>query len=117
MSRDYKKLKVFNMADDLVLEIYRITDKFPRKEMFGLSQQMRRAAVSVPANIVEGCGRRTKKEYRQFLNISSGSLAEVGYYISLSHKLDYIDDTTYRTLNDRYNQCAKALNGLMNSIS
>jgi len=76
MARDYRKLRVFAMADDLVVKVYRATGSFPREERYGLTSQMRRAAVPVPANIVEGSYRRSEAEYRHFLNIALGSLAE-----------------------------------------
>jgi four helix bundle protein len=87
MSRDHRKLRAFALADALVIEIYRATRNFPRDELFGLTSQMRRAAVSIAANIVEGCARKNEGEYLHFLNMAFGSLREVGYYIDLTQRL------------------------------
>ena len=75
--RDHSKLRAFELADDLALQVYRETKGFPKQEQFGLTSQMRRAAVSVPSNIVEGCARHTETEYLHFLDWSQGSLTEV----------------------------------------
>ena len=90
--QDHRKLRAFELADQLVIEVYRATRCFPREEMYGLTSQMRRAAVSVAANIVEGCARESLKEYANFLNLAFGSLRELGYYLGLSVKLGFIID-------------------------
>jgi four helix bundle protein len=87
--RDHKKLRAFELADNLVLSIYRITRIFPKEEIYGLTSQIRRAAVSIPSNIVEGCARSTQIEYHRFLEMSYGSLREVDYQFNLSIRLDY----------------------------
>ncbi len=84
MGRDFKKILTWQRADDLVVRIYEITQNFPKEELYGLTSQLRRAAVSVPANIVEGSSRGHKREYLQFLYIAKSSLAEVEYYLHLS---------------------------------
>ena len=96
--RDHTKLKAYDLADDLALMIYRITMKFPKEEIYGLTAQMRRAAISVPSNIiegteiVEGCARSTQVEYHRFLEIAYGSLKELDYQFGLSCRLRYISD-------------------------
>jgi four helix bundle protein len=104
------------MADELVVEIYRITRAYPREEMYGLVSQMRRAAVSVPANIVEGCGRAGLNEYVHFLNIARASLRELGYYLDLSRRLGYLPDGPARELEGKYNETASVLSGLISSL-
>jgi four helix bundle protein len=88
--RDHRKLDVFKLADTLALEVYRCTHQFPRTEQFGITSQMRRCAVSVPSNIVEGCGRKTEIEFYRFLDIAFGSLRELGYLANLSGRLEYL---------------------------
>lgn len=88
--RDYRKIHAWKLADDLVVEVYRVTQAFPKHEVYGLVSQMRRAATSVPANIAEGCAREGNREYLQFLRISRGSLNEVHYFVHLSKRLEYL---------------------------
>lgn len=89
---------VWQKADELAMRVYKITENFPPAEEFGLKLQIRRAAVSVPANIVEGYGRRSKREFRRFLDISLGSLAELEYLIALSARLGFIKENLEETL-------------------
>ncbi|MBI3324337.1 MAG: four helix bundle protein [Candidatus Omnitrophica bacterium] len=98
--------------DDLAVTIYEATRPFPREEQHGLVAQMRRAGVSVPANIAEGSSRSSKKEYAQFLSIAKGSMAELEYYLHLSKRLGYFDEAGYRRLDDLLGHAAKTLQGL-----
>ena len=88
-ARTFRDLVVWQKAHELVLAIYRLTDSFPDREKFGLSHQMRRAAVSIPANIAEGFGKRSQAEKARFLNIAEGSLEECRYYLILTQDLGY----------------------------
>jgi four helix bundle protein len=88
--REHKKLRAFELADDLVIIIYQVTRSFPKEELFGLTSQMRRAGISVPSNIVEGCARESQIEYKRFLEIAFGSLKELHYQFDLACKLGYI---------------------------
>ncbi len=112
--RDHKKLRAFELADQLALLVYKQTKDFPREEVFGLTSQMRRAAVSVPSNIVEGCARDSLADYIRFLDIAYGSACELEYHISLAHRLDYLPDPT--ELNALVIETAKVLNGLIRSL-
>ena len=88
--RDHTKLRAFELADELAILIYGITKNFPREEIYGLTSQMRRAAVSAASNIVEGCARESQVEYLRFLEIAFGSLRELHYQVDLSKRLGYL---------------------------
>jgi four helix bundle protein len=88
----YRDLNVWQKADELALESYKLTKKFPKDELYGITSQLRRAVLSVPTNIVEGYARKGDKELARFVNISLGSLAEVEYLLSFSRKLGYFTD-------------------------
>lgn len=88
-ARSFRDLVVWRKAHEFVLAVYRLTESFPDREKFGLSHQMRRAAVSIPANIAEGFGKRSRAENARFLNIAEGSLEECRYYLILTHDLGY----------------------------
>jgi len=90
MSRNYRQLRVFQQARRLTLEIYKNTTDFPRDEWFGMRLQIRRAAVSVGSNIVEGSARRTTRDYCYFLNIALGSASELAYLLELARDLDFV---------------------------
>src|SRR6185503_9016715 len=87
----YRDLRVWKTAISLALEVYRITESFPRSERFGLTSQLRRASVSVPSNIAEGHARSTRGEYKQFLSIARGSVAEVEVQLTLAEQLGYVE--------------------------
>lgn len=114
MSTDYKELTAWQRSMDLVREVYRCTRSFPREEMFGLSSQMRRAAVSVPSNIAEGKGWYSKKELIQFLYKARGSLLELETQIIIARDLDYMNDATTRSLSAATLEVNRILNGLIN---
>jgi four helix bundle protein len=112
--RNHTKLCAFELADQLTLLVYKQTKDFPRDEMFGLTSQMRRAAVSVTCNIVEGCARSSLADYIRFLDMANGSVCELEYQISLAHRLGYIGDVS--ELNTLVVETAKVLNGLIRSL-
>ena len=90
--RDHRRLEICVLSDKLVMDVYRHTRSFPKEELYGLVSQMRRSAISVPTNIVEGCGRRSDLEFERFLDIAFGSVREVGYLIDLSRRLGYLSE-------------------------
>jgi four helix bundle protein len=92
VARDHRKLAVFVAADQLVIETYAISRSFPDSERFGLQAQLRRAAVSIPSNIVEGSARRTAREYLRFLNVAAGSAAEAAYLVDVSIRLELLSN-------------------------
>ena len=110
----FEDLDVWQAAHRLALSVYRLTEAFPPKEMYGLALQMRRAAVSVPSNIAEGFGRAGKREKIQFYNIAQGSLSELRYYCLLSKDLGYINDNSEQL--EACNHIARMLQSLMGRI-
>jgi four helix bundle protein len=116
MLRNYKDLKVWQKAYQLCLEIYRITKGFPREEIYGLTSQIRRAAVSVVCNIAEGYGRKTTLEYIRSLYIAYGSICELETQILLSGDLDYIDAGKPEILQDAMGEVERMLKALIKSL-
>lgn len=100
METGYRKLIVWQKADELAYQVYIETKRFPKDEIFGITSQIRRAALSVPTNIVEGTGRQGRKELKQFINIALGSIAETEYLLSFSLRLKYLDKVSYNKLQD-----------------
>jgi four helix bundle protein len=116
MSLQYRTLVVWQRADDLFIEIHHVThQRFPRDEQYELGRQLRRAAYSVPANIVEGFARQHERDRLNFFNIASASLSELTYGLHAAHRLGYLDDESYRVLDDQARMVAAPLNGLIRS--
>lgn len=116
MTRDYTKIKAWQLTDELALLVYKVTKKFPKSELWGITSQMRRAAVSVPANIVEGSARKSRNEYLQFLHIAKSSLAEVSYYIRFTKELGYLETSRYEELWTKSQEGVRTLHGLISYI-
>jgi four helix bundle protein len=116
MARDHRKLRVFYDAHQLTLAIYRETKEFPKDEWFGVRAQMRRAAVSVPANLVEGSARRTAREYLSFLNVARGSAAELHYLITLTTELGLLDERVSRGLGHQAEWLIRQLQTLIRQV-
>lgn len=113
---NYEKLIVWQRAIELVEEVYAITRKFPRDELYALTSQVRRAAFSIPFNIAEGQSRRSKKEFLQFLFIARGSAYELNTGLLIALRLQYIDQDIYGRLTGRNKDVIRLLNGLINSL-
>ena len=114
--RDFRKLKVWEKAHYFTLEVYKKTKPFPKEELFGITNQIRRASVSIPNNIAEGCGRNSKKEMFNFFNISMGSASEVEYLLLLSYDLSYLKVNDFNDLNNLVIEIRKMLNVYMQKI-
>jgi four helix bundle protein len=112
-AQSFRDLMVWQKAHAFVLAVYRLTESFPDRERFGLSHQMRRAAVSIPANIAEGFGKRTRAEKARFLNIAEGSLEECRYYLILAHDLGYGETDS---LTDTLQETSRLLNAYTRAI-
>jgi four helix bundle protein len=115
VEKPHKKLKAWQLAMDIVIDIYKITARFPADEKFGLVSQMRRSGVSVPSNIAEGAGRNTKKEFVNFLHIAQGSLSELDTQLELARRLEFVDKITWKKLDDKLIEEDKVLSGLIRS--
>ena len=111
-----RKLRVFEMADEVVVLVYQATAKFPGEELYGLTSQMRRAAVSVPSNIVEGCARDSQADYLRFLNIAFGSLRELHYQLDLSNRLGFLRNQDLSLIQPKIVETEKILNGLIRAL-
>ncbi len=114
--RDFRKIKAWQLADDLAVAVYKITIKFPKEELYAMIPQVRRAAYSVPSNIAEGAGRKTLRDYLRFLYISRGSLNEVDYFIHIAYRLEYLQKTDCIEIEELIIETSKCLNGLIKYI-
>ncbi len=116
MLKSFRELEVWQKSHAVVLEIYRATAEFPSTEKYGIVSQLRRAAMSIPANIAEGFGRRGTKEFLQSLAIASGSLEESRYFLLLSNELGYLSTDKYKALESRCDSVGQMLGALSRSL-
>ena len=114
--RDHTKLRAFELADEGALLVYKVTARFPREELYGLTAQMRRAAISVPSNIVEGCARDSRADYLRYLYIAFGSLRELHYQLDLSKRLGFLSDEDASQIEPKIIETEKVLNGLIRAL-
>ena len=114
--KDYRKLVVWEKAHYLVLSVYKITRAFPKEEQYGLVSQIRRAAVSTPTNIAEGCGRFTQLDFAKYLQQAFGSIQEVQYLSFLSFELKYVDNLAYSSLEKDINEIKAMLISLIQKV-
>ncbi len=116
MIRDFKDLIVWQKAMELVVEVYILVKKLPKEELFALSDQIRRAAISIPSNIAEGQGRNSTKEYIHFLAIAKGSKAELETQLLLCVKINYLEDSEIETVINLIHEVGKMINALQKSL-
>jgi four helix bundle protein len=114
--RDHRKLRAFELADTLALAVYRQTQSCPKSEIFGLTAQMRRAALSIPSNIAEGCARYSQADYLRFLDVAYGSTRELEYQISIAARLGFLNQEDSANLNSLCEETGKVLHGLIRSM-
>lgn len=116
-TKTFKELIVWQKSHALVLSIYKVTKSYPKDEIYALTSQVRRASVSIAANIAEGYKKKTKGSKLNFLNISEGSLEEVKYYILLSKDLEYITEKEFKDLENQSEEVGRLINGYYAGIS
>lgn len=115
--QSYRELMVWQKADELAVKIYGITKTFPREYLYGLTSQLRRAALSIPTNLAEGCASLHTKELLQFINIANRSLSETQYLLEFAHKISLINTTDVSGLHQRCLEIARMLKALNLSIT
>ena len=116
MVRTHKDLDVWKKAIEFVTEMYSVTGSFPKSELYGLTSQIRRAAISIPSNIAEGATRSHKAEFKQFLYIALASAAEVDTQLIIAHNLKFIENEELENLQNELNTISKMIQGLLRSI-
>ena len=114
--QNYRDLKVWQSAMQLAESVYRITAPFPSHETYGLTSQLRRAAVSIPSNLAEGHARSTTRDYLRFVGIAQGSLAEAETQIELARRLGYVPTDDLRTMLEQTNELGRMLHGLRSAL-
>lgn len=114
--QNFKDLKVWGKAHQLTLSVYKISSKFPKEETYSLTNQLRRAASSIPANIAEGCGRNTQPDLANFLNIALGSANETEYFLLLAKDLDYLSEEQFTILSKNNNEVKAMLINLITKV-
>jgi|SRR3990167_7627123 len=112
----YRELKVWQKSINLTVEIYKITHKFPKEEIYGLTSQIRRSVAAIPANLAEGYSRASKKENYQFVRIAFASGAELETHLEIAHRINYIEQSQYNELMIKLHEILRMLNGLMRAL-
>jgi four helix bundle protein len=115
-SSSFRDLRIWQEAIDLALTVYRVTMGFPKHELYGLTSQMRRAAVSIPSNIAEGKGRGSDRDFGRFLFQARGSLLELQTQVVIAHGLEYLSEEQTRRLTDETDALGRGLNGLIQAV-
>ena len=115
--RPHQKLEAWSKAIELVTNVYKNTEQFPKEERYGLTGQIRRAAVSIPANIAEGAGRRSSKEFAHFLSNSQGSASELETELIIANRLGFLDDATFAKLIGQLERIGRLITGLTRHVA
>lgn len=114
--RDFRELKVWQKAHELTLAVYKATATFPKDELYGLTSQIRRACVSIPANIAEGCGRSGDAELARFLQIAMGSASELEYHLLLARDLQFVNGMDYQELHKQVTEVKRMLTAFIQTL-
>ncbi len=114
--KDFRQLKVWEKAHQLALAVYKATRVFPKEELYGLTSQIRRASMSIPTNIAEGCGRNTDADFARFLQIAMGSASETEYQLLLSYDLEFLNKEHYEKLNTDVTEIKRMLTSLIQTL-
>ena len=114
--KDFRKQKVWQKSHQLTLDIYKVTANFPREELYGLTNQLRRSCASIPANIAEGCGRQSEADFSRFLQIAMGSATELENHLMLSFDLEYLQDHNYEHLSNGTLEVKKMLTSFIKKL-
>ena len=117
MEKPHKKLDAWKLSMDLVIDVYQATSKFPGGERYSLTDQIRRAASSIPSNIAEGAARQTKKEFANYLHMAQGSLSELDTQLELAKRLGYLDEEAWKPLDARMERIDKMISGLIRHLT
>jgi four helix bundle protein len=114
--KDFRKQQVWVKSHHLTLEVYKITENFPKNEMFGLTNQIRRASASIPANIAEGCGRDSDADFARFLQMAMGSASELEYHLLLANDLGFLESSIYDQLNKKTAEVKQMLTSFIKKL-
>ena len=114
--RNYRDLQTWSKAHKLTLELYKLSQRFPKEEMYGLTSQLRRSAASIGANLAEGCGRQTNPEFARFVKVSMGSASELDYHLLLSRDLGFLEADTYERAAMSLTEVRKMLASLLSTV-
>ena len=114
--KDFRQLKVWEKSHQFALSVYKATKEFPKEELYGLTSQIRRASMSIPTNIAEGCGRNTAKEFARFLQIAIGSSSETEYQLILARDLGFLPQDSYKNLQNEVEEVKRMLASLLKTL-
>ncbi|MBM4176240.1 MAG: four helix bundle protein [Ignavibacteria bacterium] len=114
--KDFRNLKVWELAHNIAMTVYKLTESFPREEIYGLTSQIRRAGISIPTNISEGCGRSSDADFKRFLQIAFGSACELEYLLFFSCELKYLSKIDYDEVVSQVIESKKMLSGLIRKL-